>query len=281
MQTLQDEVSSWRSQCNEVSSTRAVLEDGFAHECGTWNEEMLAGRISMHKVALQAESLEEELQLVEEKAAATTSQAATRRAEQRQQLETLENELHEAKAELTKAKQSLAVENETLQRVSAELEQQTCKASLEKTNLEAELWRCRFEGESEQAQLREKVDAQRREADAYEAHARSSGAIEARTLTDDSDVKEKSIRSQGRAFHSVAELEGSLQFCMAGAQMEHQMLTFRTAALQIVGGEISSGSEDSPLPGGPELSSSCDDSAQLQTVLADNERLTLVKHWRH
>ncbi|CAE7910232.1 Pds5a, partial [Symbiodinium necroappetens] len=113
MQTLQDEVSSWRSQCNEVSSTRAVLEDGFAHECGTWNEEMLAGRISMHKVALQAESLEEELQLVEEKAAATTSQAATRRAEQRQQLETLENELHEAKAELTKAKQSLAVENET------------------------------------------------------------------------------------------------------------------------------------------------------------------------
>ena len=63
--------------------------------------------------AWEAESLEEELQLVEEKvrcmlagtcqcfcsrdkmpqAAATTSQAATRRAEQRQQLETLENEL--------------------------------------------------------------------------------------------------------------------------------------------------------------------------------------------
>ena len=64
-------------------------------------------------LVLEAESLEEELQLVEEKAhralpstcqclpsrdkmpqaAATTSQAAARRAEQRQQLETLENQL--------------------------------------------------------------------------------------------------------------------------------------------------------------------------------------------
>ncbi|CAE7429912.1 Pds5a [Symbiodinium sp. CCMP2592] len=273
MQTLQDEVSSWRSQCNEISGARAVLEDGFAHECGTWSEEMLAGRVSMHKVALQAESLEEELQLVEEKAAATTSQAAARRAEQRQQLETLENQLGEAKAELTKAKQSLAAENETLQRVSAELEQQTCKASLEKTNLEAELWRCRFEGESEQAQLRDKVDAQRREADAYEAHARSSGATEARPLTDDSDAKEMSVRSQGAGV----------------AQNPRGLNGFRSPN----GAPDAHLQEGSPAPGNSETATSLAKSqetsllpaprirpcptAQLQTVLADNERLTLAK----
>ena len=77
IENLQNEVSSWRSRCAravqhfatgfsrtplpkkrmrgaEVSSARAELEEGFAHERSTWNEEKLAAQMSLDGVVLQA-----------------------------------------------------------------------------------------------------------------------------------------------------------------------------------------------------------------------------------
>ncbi|CAJ1368887.1 unnamed protein product [Effrenium voratum] len=148
VEQLQEEIPAWRAQCSEITSSRQHLQDAAVKEEELWAEERLSLKKSLELLLLQVEQLEDSARASEK--VAERAEAANKQWQSRE-VERLEAKLREAKAELTDAKRRLAAENDALQKVSMELEQKSCEASLARLD-----WDGRPERQATSSGLRDK-----------------------------------------------------------------------------------------------------------------------------